>query len=66
MQTALDVPVPVNLSAKVAKPFMKWAGGKSQLITALVNFFPPELGNGQIKKYVEPFIGGTLFFGVCL
>ncbi len=44
---------------------MKWAGGKSQLIEALANLFPPELKNGKIKKYVEPFIGGgALFFYV--
>jgi DNA adenine methylase len=65
MQTGSIVSAPISLSVKPAKPFMKWAGGKSQLIEALVNFFPPELGNGQIKKYVEPFIGGgALFFYV--
>lgn len=65
MQATFDLSVPVNISSKVAKPFMKWAGGKSQLIEALANLFPPELKNGKIKKYVEPFIGGgALFFYV--
>jgi len=42
---------------------MKWAGGKSQLIEKLTRLFPPEILNGKIKKYVEPFIGGgALFF----
>lgn len=65
MQTTFDLSVPVSTSAKVAKPFMKWAGGKSQLIEVLANLFPFELKSGRIKKYVEPFIGGgALFFYV--
>lgn len=39
MQTTFDLSVPVNISAKVAKPFMKWAGRKTQLIEALANLF---------------------------
>lgn len=45
------------------KPFLKWAGGKTQLIKQISQFLPEELDNGSIKKYVEPFIGGgALFF----
>ena len=40
------------------KPFVKWAGGKGSLISQLTNFYPFELENGTIKKYVEPFVGG--------
>ena len=40
------------------KPFVKWAGGKGNLIPQLKNFFPFELKNTTIIKYVEPFIGG--------
>ena len=40
------------------KPFVKWAGGKSSLIPQLTKYFPFELKNGQIEKYVEPFVGG--------
>jgi DNA adenine methylase len=48
-----------------AKPFLKWAGGKNQLVQALASLFPPEMSSGQIKKYVESFIGGgALFFYV--
>jgi DNA adenine methylase len=48
-----------------AKPFLKWAGGKSQLIDTLESLFPAEMYTGSIKKYVEPFIGGgALFFHV--
>lgn len=39
-------------------PFVKWAGGKSQLLHLLVRHVPPEF-----KVYYEPFLGGgALFF----
>jgi DNA adenine methylase len=48
---------------KIPKPFLKWAGGKSQLIEQINNFLPHELLQGSIKRYIEPFIGGgALFF----
>ena len=40
------------------KPFVKWAGGKGNLIPQLKNFYPLELEDGKINKYVEPFVGG--------
>lgn len=40
------------------KPFVKWAGGKGSLIPQLKNFYPFELENETINKYVEPFVGG--------
>lgn len=40
------------------KPFVKWAGGKGGLISQLKNFYPFELENGKIDKYIEPFVGG--------
>ncbi len=43
---------------EVVRPFVKWAGGKSSLISQLTNFFPFELKDGIINKYVEPFVGG--------
>ncbi len=42
----------------VAKPFLKWAGGKGQLKLAFDEMFPKELADGDIKTYVEPFVGG--------
>jgi len=41
-----------------AHPFMKWAGGKTQLLYEFYQRFPPGLKNGEITQYVEPFIGG--------
>ncbi|TNF41994.1 MAG: DNA adenine methylase, partial [Bacteroidetes bacterium] len=50
---------------EMAKPFLKWAGGKGQLISAFRDFYPAELKSGQIKNYYEPFIGGgAVFFDV--
>jgi len=46
-----------------AKPFLKWAGGKSQLIPELSSRLPKEIINsGTIESYVEPFVGGGAFF----
>lgn len=39
------------------KPFIKWAGGKSQILEEIQKYYPSELGRG-IKKYAEPFVGG--------
>ena len=41
-----------------AKPFLKWAGGKGQLLAQLEQYLPTELSSGAITRYVEPFIGG--------
>ena len=41
-----------------ARPFVKWAGGKGSLISQLSNFYPYELKNGIIERYIEPFVGG--------
>ena len=40
----------------MAKPFLKWAGGKSQLISEIESRLPK--GLNKIDTYVEPFIGG--------
>lgn len=37
------------------KPFLKWAGGKRQLISTIKAYYPFSKG---YTKYVEPFIGG--------
>jgi DNA adenine methylase len=45
-----------------AKPFLKWAGGKTQLLKQFDAYYPDELHQGKIKKYVEPFVGGGAVF----
>jgi len=41
----------------IAKPFVKWAGGKGQILNEIRKKYPDELGK-SINKYAEPFIGG--------
>ena len=45
-----------------AKPFLKWAGGKSQLLSQLSEKLPKQLKEGKIEKYIEPFVGGGAVF----
>lgn len=40
-----------------AKPFLKWAGGKGQLLSEIRNYYP-FAKNINITKYAEPFVGG--------
>jgi DNA adenine methylase len=47
-------------SERTPKPFLKWAGGKAQLVKAISEFIPK-----QFNRYWEPFIGGgALFFAL--
>ena len=39
----------------MSHPFLKWAGGKRQLLPTIQKYYP--FDNGY-TKYVEPFIGG--------
>ncbi len=41
---------------KTVKPFLKWAGGKGQLLKEIEKHYPFEDEN--ITKYAEPFVGG--------
>lgn len=44
------------------KPLLRWAGGKTQLVTRLLNFVPSAVVN---TRYWEPFLGGaSLFFAL--
>jgi len=38
---------------KIVKPFLKWVGGKTQILTCLIGHFPLEINN-----YHEIFLGG--------
>ncbi len=44
------------LNKKTAKPFLKWAGGKSQVIREITQYYPFKIPG--ITKYAEPFVGG--------
>lgn len=45
-----------------AAPFLKWAGGKGQLLAQFESLWPPPLREGRRIRYVEPFLGGGAVF----
>lgn len=45
------------LKVVAARPIVKWAGGKQQLIQQLLQRVP-----GSYKKFIEPFVGGGAVF----
>lgn len=56
----LPISVLTDSRAGAARPFLKWAGGKSQLLDALLARLP-----ATIDTYYEPFVGGgALFFAL--
>lgn len=52
----------MQLVSTRAKPFLKWAGGKTQLLPEIQKRLPLEIQNGTVKRYIEPFIGGGALF----
>lgn len=42
----------------MAKPFIKWAGGKTKLLTQFEYLLPNELDRADNFTYIEPFVGG--------
>ena len=52
-----NAPTPGALRRPI-RPFLKWAGGKRQLLPALQPFYP-----ARFETYHEPFVGsGAVFF----
>ena len=41
-----------------AKPFVKWVGGKTQLIEQLEALLPADFDKWENVTYIEPFVGG--------
>lgn len=41
-----------------AKPFIKWVGGKGQLIEQLEALLPADFDKWKNVTYIEPFVGG--------
>ena len=57
IKAAFELGRRLNGNHKPPEPFIKWAGGKSQLLDQYSAFFPP-----KYNKYLEPFIGGGAVF----
>ena len=49
---------------KTSNSFLKWAGGKGQLLKEIKSKYPKDLGQ-NINKYIEPFVGsGAVLFDI--
>jgi len=59
MTTLLVQPTPLPPSTIPSRPFLKWAGGKSQLIQQYIPHFPK---SQDYQTYYEPFLGGGAIF----
>lgn len=46
-----------------AFPFVKWVGGKRQLLNKIRSYYPFQQ-YPNINKYAEPFVGGAVLFNV--
>lgn len=55
--STVDDPLGLFPKDVAIKPFLKWAGGKTQLLTKLHKYIP-----SNFNKYIEPFIGGGAMF----
>lgn len=51
----------------MAKPFVKWAGGKGKILPVIEKNLPSDFNEQQTITYIEPFVGGVLCsFFYCL
>ena len=52
------------MTDKIAKPFLKWAGGKTQLINDIEKALPKDISRNKLT-YIEPFVGsGAVLFWI--
>ncbi len=56
-ETLVEEPLGLFPKEISIKPFLKWAGGKTQLLSELQKYVP-----NNYNKYIEPFIGGGAMF----
>ena len=54
----IEILVKENIMNTKAKPFIKWVGGKGQLIEQLEAKLPADFDNWENVTYIEPFVGG--------
>src|SRR4051812_236706 len=62
MPSAAKTPGEAAAGVTPVRPFLKWAGGKGQLLAAFESFYPRRQ---DVGGYLEPFLGsGAVFFHV--
>ena len=44
------------------KPFVKWAGGKRQILGRIQEFIKDSIADNENYTYIEPFLGGGAVF----
>lgn len=47
-----------SLASPLARPFLKWAGGKTQLLSVIERIMPSSFARQPSVTYIEPFVGG--------
>jgi DNA adenine methylase len=57
LRNSFTITLPEKYAVISAHPFVKWVGGKRQLLPIILNNLPDGLEN-TITKYAEPFVGG--------
>lgn len=59
-----DIDEVQQLISQKPKPFVKWVGGKRQLLKQFrdLGLYPPELFDPTTNTYYEPFVGGGAVF----
>lgn len=64
ISAAYDAKEIQNLIAQKPKPFVKWVGGKRQLLKQFrdLELYPPEFFDPIENTYYEPFVGGGAVF----
>lgn len=64
IDTSDDFEAIQKLIKQKPKPFVKWVGGKRQLLKQFRNLalYPPELFDPVVNTYYEPFVGGGAVF----
>jgi DNA adenine methylase len=51
--------MPPRKRNELPRPFLKWAGGKTQLLGQFEALYPP---SSQVPRYLEPFVGSAAVF----
>ena len=58
--------IQLSFTRTKSKPFLKWVGGKFQLLSQFEPYFETAFKKVNVNRYIEPFVGGgAVFFHLC-